>query len=48
MISGMKNGTPLYEWLSHNLFVIAAVIGVIAVMGYFAYNISRKKGRYRQ
>jgi len=44
----MVTGSPLYEWLSHNLFVIAAVIGVIAVMGYFAYNSSRKRGRYRQ
>lgn len=44
----MLSGPPLYEWLSHNVFVIAAIVGVIAVMGYFAYNFSRKKGRYRQ
>lgn len=41
-------GPPLYEWLSHNFFVIVAIIGVIAVMGYYAYNAGRKKGRYRQ
>ncbi|MED1794585.1 EYxxD motif small membrane protein [Brevibacillus nitrificans] len=44
----MLNGPPLYEWLSHNLFVIAAIVGVIAVMGYFAYASSKRKGRYRQ
>ncbi|MFS0565173.1 EYxxD motif small membrane protein [Brevibacillus invocatus] len=41
-------GSTLYEWLSHNLFVIASIIGVIVVMVYFAYTISRRKGRYRQ
>ncbi|MFD2368569.1 EYxxD motif small membrane protein [Brevibacillus sp. GCM10020057] len=44
----MLSGPPLYEWLSHNAFVIAAIVGVIAVTGYFAYNSSRRKGRYRQ
>lgn len=44
----MVVGTPLYEWLSHNLFVIAIIIGVVAVMGYYLYAISKKRGRYRQ
>ncbi|MDR7318374.1 EYxxD motif small membrane protein [Brevibacillus nitrificans] len=44
----MLSGPPLYEWLSHNLFVIAAIVGVIAVMGYFVYASSKRKGRYRQ
>lgn len=44
----MITGPPFYEWLSHNFFVIAAVIGVIAAMGYFVYSSSRKRGRYRQ
>lgn len=44
----MLNGPPLYEWLSHNLFVIAAIVGVIVVMGYFVYASSKRKGRYRQ
>jgi O-antigen/teichoic acid export membrane protein len=45
----MVVGTPLYEWLSHNLFVIAIIIGVVAVMGYYLYAINtKKKGRYRQ
>ncbi|QQE74936.1 hypothetical protein KDJ56_03010 [Brevibacillus composti] len=41
-------GPPLYEWISHNLFVIAIIIGCVAVMGYFFYNTRRNKGRYRQ
>lgn len=40
-------GPPVYEWVSHNLFVAAVVIGVIAVMGYFLFT-SKKRGRYRQ
>ncbi|QRG70862.1 EYxxD motif small membrane protein [Brevibacillus choshinensis] len=48
MLSGMRSGSAMYEWLSHNLFTIVMVVGVIAVMGYFLYNTSRKKGRYRQ
>jgi hypothetical protein len=44
----MLTGSTWYEWLSHNLFVIASIIGVIVVMGYFVYTINRKKGRYRQ
>jgi len=41
----MLIGSALYEWMSHNLFVAAAIVGVVAVMLYFAY---KKKGRYRQ
>jgi hypothetical protein len=41
-------GPPLYEWFSHNAFVIALIIGSVAVMGYFFYAAGKKKGRYRQ
>lgn len=44
----MLVGPPLYEWLSHNLFIIAVVIGVVAVMGYYLYQGRKKRGRYRQ
>ncbi|MGN7471484.1 EYxxD motif small membrane protein [Brevibacillus sp. SAFN-007a] len=44
----MMVGTPLYEWLSHNLFVMAMIVGVIAVAGYYAFYASKRKGRYRQ
>lgn len=41
-------GTAFYEWMSHNVFVIAMMIAVIAVMIYFAYSVGKKRGRYRQ
>lgn len=41
-------GSPFYEWMSHNFFVIASIVGVIAIMGYFVYHYSRRRGRYRQ
>ncbi|WP_421617127.1 EYxxD motif small membrane protein [Brevibacillus sp. TJ4] len=44
----MLYGPGLYEWLSHNAFVIAMIIAVIAVMIYFAYTANKKRGRYRQ
>lgn len=40
-------GPPLYEWMSHNLFVIALAIGSVAAMVYFIINVGKKKGRYR-
>ncbi len=40
-------GPPIYEWLSHNLFVVALAIASVAVMVYFIINVGRKKGRYR-
>lgn len=44
----MVTGSPMYEWLSHNFFVVATIIGVIGVMGYYFFRSSRKRGRYRQ
>jgi len=41
-------GTPLYEWASHNLLVLALVIGSLGAIGYFLYHTNTKKGRYRQ
>jgi hypothetical protein len=41
-------GSPLYEWFSHNLFVLALAVGVVAAMGYYLYRIGKRKGRYRQ
>lgn len=41
-------GTPLYEWMSHNFFVMAMILGVIGVVGYYAFYSFRRKGRYRQ
>ncbi|CAM5796811.1 MULTISPECIES: EYxxD motif small membrane protein [Brevibacillus] len=41
-------GPPLYEWFSHNVFVIAIIIACVAAMGYFFYNTRKNKGRYRQ
>ncbi|MGZ0051944.1 EYxxD motif small membrane protein [Brevibacillus gelatini] len=41
-------GTPLYEWLSHNLFVAAMIVGAIGVVGYYVFYASKRKGRYRQ
>lgn len=44
----MVVGPPIYEWITHNLFVVLAVIGVVAVMGYYLYSNGKRKGRYRQ
>ncbi|WP_268898746.1 EYxxD motif small membrane protein [Brevibacillus migulae] len=44
----MLVGTPLYEWASHNFFVLALAIGSLAAIGYFLYHANAKKGRYRQ
>ncbi|USG66411.1 hypothetical protein NDK47_03645 [Brevibacillus ruminantium] len=41
-------GSPFYEWFTHNFFVIAIIIGCVAVMGYFFYDTRKNKGRYRQ
>ncbi|WP_176560368.1 EYxxD motif small membrane protein [Brevibacillus dissolubilis] len=39
------SGSSFYEWFSHNLFVLALVIGSVWAMVYFVIK-SRKKGRY--
>lgn len=44
----MGVGSPLYEWVSHNLLVIALAVGSLGAIGYFLYQANRKKGRYRQ
>ena len=44
----MVIGSGLYEWVSHNLFVVVAIVGAIVVMIYFAYTANKKRGRYRQ
>ncbi|GAB1531959.1 MULTISPECIES: EYxxD motif small membrane protein [Brevibacillus] len=44
----MLVGSQMYEWMSHNFFVVATIIGVIGVMGYYFFRTSRKRGRYRQ
>jgi Tfp pilus assembly protein PilO len=41
-------GPSLYEWLSHNLFVLALAVGAVAAMGYYLYRMGKQKGRYRQ
>ncbi|MGC5326201.1 EYxxD motif small membrane protein [Brevibacillus sp. SYSU BS000544] len=40
-------GPSLYEWISHNLFVVALAVGALIVMALFIINVGRKKGRYR-
>lgn len=44
----MVIGPPFYEWVSHNLFVLALVVGSAGAMVYFIYYTGKKKGRYRQ
>ncbi|MFM1654327.1 EYxxD motif small membrane protein [Brevibacillus sp. B_LB10_24] len=39
-------GPPIYEWITHNLFVIVLVVAVVAVLIY-AFAVGRKKGWYR-
>jgi hypothetical protein len=41
-------GSPLYEWLSHNLVAIALAVGAVGAIAYYLYHASTKKGRYRQ
>lgn len=40
-------GPPAYEWISHNLFVVAVTIGSLAVIGYYLYRAARDKERSR-